>query len=148
MTRINCVPPEELTGPHLVAEYRELPRIFSSVFEHVEKDRTLNDVDQPAEYKMGKGHMKFFYDKLLWLSWRHVHIVNEMERRGYKPNFRENLRVTWSHIPSEYWNDWEPTEAAIAVSRARIADRLANPIAQQKRKALFDGQRHSAGAYA
>ncbi len=29
MTRINCVPVEELSGPHLVAEYRELPRVFA-----------------------------------------------------------------------------------------------------------------------
>ena len=28
MTRINCVPVEELHQKHLVAEYRELPRVF------------------------------------------------------------------------------------------------------------------------
>ena len=25
MTRINCIPVQELSAPHLVAEYRELP---------------------------------------------------------------------------------------------------------------------------
>ncbi|MBP7000765.1 pyrimidine dimer DNA glycosylase/endonuclease V [Amaricoccus sp.] len=31
MTRINVVPPEELSRAHLVAEYRELPRVFGMV---------------------------------------------------------------------------------------------------------------------
>ena len=29
MTRINCIPVEELSTPHLIAEYRELPRVFA-----------------------------------------------------------------------------------------------------------------------
>lgn len=29
MTRINCVPVRELGGKHLVAEYRELPRVYA-----------------------------------------------------------------------------------------------------------------------
>jgi deoxyribonuclease (pyrimidine dimer) len=31
MTRINVVPPRELTRQHLIAEYRELPRVFGLV---------------------------------------------------------------------------------------------------------------------
>ena len=31
MTRINCVPVEELTDKHLGAEYRELPRLFGQI---------------------------------------------------------------------------------------------------------------------
>lgn len=55
MTRINCVPVEELTDKHLLAEYRELPRIFNLA-------RAVEDA--PTEYVLGTGHMKFFYDKL------------------------------------------------------------------------------------
>jgi hypothetical protein len=29
MTRINCIPVEEPSAPHLVAEYRALPRVFA-----------------------------------------------------------------------------------------------------------------------
>lgn len=31
MTRINLIPPSELHYKHLVAEYRELPRVFGLV---------------------------------------------------------------------------------------------------------------------
>lgn len=31
MTRINLLPASELTDQHLIAEYRELPRIFTIV---------------------------------------------------------------------------------------------------------------------
>lgn len=124
MTRINCVPVEELTGKHLVAEYRELPRVFGLVRRHVAKGGVLSDIEIADEYLLGTGHVRFFYDKLLWLSWRHLYLVEEMERRGYKPNFTENLRVTFADIPSEYWNDWQPREQDLLLNRGRIKDRL------------------------
>lgn len=124
MTRINVVPVTELTDKHLVAEYRELPRIFGLVRRAVARGVKRDDIEAPDEYVLGKGHVKFFYDKLLWLSWRHVYLVNEMERRGFKPNFRENLRVSFRDIPTEWWNDYVPTDDARAINRKRIEDRL------------------------
>lgn len=133
MTRINVIDPQELVGKHLVAEYRELPRVFGSVRrfinrpEYVDSRAAHRDLRrrQPAEYVLGTGHVIFFYDKLLWLSRRHVQLVEEMVRRGYNPNFRENLRVAHSDIKgSWWWNDYEPTEEAREVNRSRIRERL------------------------
>lgn len=126
MTRINCVPVGELMGKHLVAEYRELPRVCGLVARHVAAGRSLADVQrrQPAVYTLGRGHVLFFYTRLLWLSWRHVHLVNEMGRRGYHAQFKENLRVSYANIPQEWWDDWEPDDAAMAINRARIEERL------------------------
>ena len=66
MTRINTVPVECLSDKHLLAEYRELPRIFTAVAKIYDSGNQL-PTDIPPNYKLGAGHVKFFYDKLLWL---------------------------------------------------------------------------------
>ena len=66
MTRINLVPPEELCDQHLLAEHRELTRIPNAVAKgkyHLK--------GQPAEYKLGEGHVRFFFNKLAFLKKRY-----------------------------------------------------------------------------
>jgi len=60
MTRINCIPVEELHNKHLLVEYRELPRVFTLAHNAIEKGRW----ESPAAYVLGAGHVKFFYNKL------------------------------------------------------------------------------------
>ena len=77
-------------------------------------------------YTLGAGHVKFFYDKLLFLRKRHEKIVVELLERNFKLSFPlggvgEHLRL--GHL--ELWNDYEPTAEALALNRARIAERLA-----------------------
>lgn len=122
MTRINCVPVQELSGPHLVAEYRELPRVFALA----QKACLRGPITQPAAYTLGKGHMLFFYTRLEYLAKRHAELVAEMKRRGYKPSFPGVTRSQFPDIPDAFWNDWQPTSAALALNRARIAERNAN----------------------
>lgn len=121
MTRINCIPVEELSGPHLVAEYRELPRIFALA----QKAYARGTFTQPDAYTLGKGHMLFFYTRLGYLSKRHGQLVQEMKRRGYKPSFSGVTRDQFPDIPDAYWADWQPTPEAIRLNRARIAERSA-----------------------
>ncbi len=67
MTRINLVPPEELCDQHLLAEHRELTRIPNAVAKgkyHLK--------GQPAEYKLGEGHVRFFFNKLAGFLWVYV----------------------------------------------------------------------------
>lgn len=124
MTRINCINVEELTDKHLVAEYRELPRVFNLVRRAIKRGETPKDHYWGEEYLLGEGHVRFFYTRLLWLSWRHVYLVNETVKRGYNPEFYENLRVTFRDIPTEWWGDWEPTTKDRRINRQRIHDRL------------------------
>lgn len=119
MTRINCVPVEELSGPHLVAEYRELPRVFALA----QKAAARGSFSQPNCYTLGKGHMLFFYTRLGYLARRHVALVNEMKRRNYKPSFAGVRREDFPAIPDHYWNDWTPTEEALSLNRQRIKER-------------------------
>ena len=43
MTRINCIPPAELSDKHLLAEFHELPRVFTHVLKGPATRRTAND---------------------------------------------------------------------------------------------------------
>lgn len=115
MTRINCVPVETLHDRHLLAEYRELPRIFK-LAKHVN--------DAPANYKMGTGHVKFFYDKLEFLYNRQVQLVNEMKVRGFKPQFEASGLLDFKDKKSNLWNNWKPSFDNMAINQARINERL------------------------
>ena len=119
MTRINCIPVEELSGPHLVAEYRELPRVFALAG----KAAARGDLTGPDCYTLGKGHMRFFYVRLDYLVRRHQALVAEMRRRGFQPRFDGVTRASFPDIPAHCWQDWTPTADAMALNRARIAER-------------------------
>lgn len=119
MTRINCVPVQELSGPHLVAEYRELPRVFALA----EKAAARGGASSPPTYTLGKGHILFFYRRLGYLARRHAELVHEMKQRGYKPSFQGVQRSGFPSIPDEYWGDWQPTAEAMHLNRERIKER-------------------------
>lgn len=123
MTRINCIPPQELTGPHLVAEYRELPRIFTLARAAIERGEKPDDPRNPRSYTLGKGHVRFFYPRLGFLVKRQKALIDEMLRREYQPSYRTAEHLI-ENIPALWCADWQPDEAAIALNKARIAERL------------------------
>ncbi|GLS32771.1 Pyrimidine dimer DNA glycosylase /DNA-(apurinic or apyrimidinic site) lyase [Mesorhizobium albiziae] len=130
MTRINCVPPSELSGPHLVAEYWELPRVFALARAAALRGESPADPCNPRFYTLGAGHIRFFYCRLGYLARRQASLVQEMLARGYRPAFVATAELM-AGIPQEWCEDWEPPAVAIAANRARIAERL---LQQQSRK--------------
>lgn len=74
VTRINVVPVEELSDQHLIAEYHELPRVFS---------RDINTLDAPEDYCLGKGHVKWAASHRIFVGHRYLEIVGEMRYRGF-----------------------------------------------------------------
>ncbi|MFT4091184.1 MAG: pyrimidine dimer DNA glycosylase/endonuclease V [Asticcacaulis sp.] len=122
MTRINCVPVTELSGPHLVAEYRELPRIFALVRAASERGETPDDPRNPRTYVLGKGHVRFFYPRLGYLATRQAQLIAEMLNRGYKPSFTDPSELL-TGIDASWCNDWLPDDQALSLNRARIAER-------------------------
>ena len=114
MTRINVVSVQELCDKHLLAEYRELPRVFRLA---------RNCPDAPKEYTLGTGHVKFFYDKLSFLARRFTELCTEGKVRGF--NIAYDTLPQWAEAsPAHLWNDYEPTPEALAINRARIAERI------------------------
>lgn len=116
MTRINLVPPSELCDQHLLAEHRELTRIPNQVAKG-----KFSLIGQPADYKLGEGHVRFFFDKLLFLQKRYQLLHEECLARGF------NVQNRWAeNLPTspELWRDYTPTDTALAANRARIAERM------------------------
>lgn len=116
MTRINLVPPTELCDKHLLAEYRELPRVFRLA---------RSCPDAPAHYVLGRGHVKFFYDRLSFLYNRFKLLVNECQARGFNIQYTEPKIDLGQLNDNTLWQDYIPTPEALALNRQRIADRIA-----------------------
>ena len=109
-----------------MAEHRELKRIPNVV----RKGRCRLD-KIPKEFSLGKGHVSFFYNKLGYLKNRYLELYNECRERGFNV---QSYISSWDGIPETLMNDYTPTEKDVVIVRERIADRLANPIAKQKKK--------------
>ena len=118
MTRINLVDPSELHSKHLLAEYREPPRVFKLVEAAEQRGAP---VKIPAEYVLGPGHVTFFYDKLTFLTLRFYAIVQECKKRGFNI---AHTRVPDVTVGAQWWRDYSPTPQALALNAARIKDRM------------------------
>lgn len=120
MTRINLIDVKYLTNKHLLSEWRELPRVFGDVQKRIEKGKEFNDV--PPTFRLNTGHVKFFYDKLTFLSLRHTLLVDELLSRGYKLNIVGNFDL--SLYPSSLCNDFSPSPNDVSISAQRLLERV------------------------
>ncbi|QNH71477.1 endonuclease V N-glycosylase UV repair enzyme [Rhizobium phage AF3] len=121
MTRINLIPPKQLHPKHLQGEYFELPRVFTAVKKAVDKNRKPEEFAHLAEYRMGAGHVQFFYTRLHFLEQRFKLLVHELFQRNVNIN---RFHLTDFHIPVEWFGQWTPSETEIEISRQRINARL------------------------
>ena len=94
MTRINCIPVEQLLDQHLFAEYREITRVASL-------QRSLPDY---GKYTMGTGHVKFFYNKGLYLADRCNALLLELAKRGFNVQVKQ-----YPKHGSSRDKQWSPT---------------------------------------
>ena len=121
MTRINIVEPSELTDQHLIAEYREIFMVGSSLQRSL-KSKNWNPKDIPIKFTLNTGHVKFFYDKGKYLSKRYDELRTEMKARGMTPDVtRIFKREQW---PEELWNDWMPLVEDYKIIRQRIQEKI------------------------
>ena len=123
MTRINVVPVQELTNQHLLAEYREITRLPSNLNKALNRKGKPFDLSEiPPEYVLGTGHVKFFFNKMLFLSKRFELLVNELIKRGYNINYTDS--TIFLQCDDTFKNDYIPTQEALEMNRQRINDRL------------------------
>lgn len=102
MTRINAnIDPIDLCDQHLLAEYREMVRIPNFVLGGViqlndkliygiKKQPKINFETIPDKFKLGPGHVKFFYTKIRFLHYRFLKIKLELNRRKIKNNITDS----------------------------------------------------------
>lgn len=127
MARVNVgTNPKYLSDQHLVAESVEITMITGGLRLHKYKIKGII----PGKFPMGKGHINFFKNKLLYLKRRLDEVNNEMRARGFKPGTHIDL----DEFPKELVNDWIPTMDDSKHIRERIADRLVNPLKAKRGK--------------
>ncbi len=116
MTRINVgIPPADLVNQHLIAEHREIKRIPNCIAKG-----KYNMEGIPDKFKLGTGHVKFFYNKLLYLKNRYTSLYNECIKRGFNV---QNYISAWDNVPQELMNDYEVEANDIIIIKKRIDER-------------------------
>jgi deoxyribonuclease (pyrimidine dimer) len=114
MVRVNLVKPELLSDQHLVAEYDEILMLTA----YIKKYPSLDQI--PVKYCLGKGHMRFFKDKLIYLKKRHEDLKIEMQKR----NFQTNKTINLTHFKKINKNDWQPKKEDYEIIKKRIIEKL------------------------
>ena len=122
MTRINLLSVSELSDQHLMAEYRELPRIVNAVI-----CGRLSGAGAPKNYVLGTGHVKFFADKIDFLYTRYTKIWDELIYRGFmlNPDFSPaNMAQKIKSASCDISNNYKFSDADILLSRDRIIEKV------------------------
>jgi len=117
MTRINLVEPKELTDQHLIAELKEINQLAGQFKKSLNGKHGIFGI--PESFRLGKGHVKFFYDKGLYLHKRFNDIRSEAIIRGFDVIAEFN-----NTFPYEYYNDWEPNSEDVSIVVERITQRI------------------------
>ncbi len=116
MVRINLIKPKYLADQHLIAEYNEILKLFGYVRKH--PDTHFNDI--PKSYKLGKGHILFFKNKLKYLKERFLEIKKEMKKRGFKRRKSIDLR----EFNKKLRNSWKPKKSDKEIIKKRLIKKI------------------------
>jgi deoxyribonuclease (pyrimidine dimer) len=112
--RINLIDPVKLCDQHLIAEYNEILMLLG----YIKKYPGLDNL--PKSYVLGKGHMRFFKDKLDYINKRHKTIKAEMKKRG----FQTNKGVDLSGFDPNSHGDWNPKTKDYKKIKARLIEKI------------------------
>ncbi len=112
MVRVNIINPKYLADQHLVAEYLEIMMLLSYVRKHPSVDMEK----MPKDYCLGKGHIIFFKNKVMYLKKRHGLLKKEMKRRG----FAARKTLEYKGIKKCLIKDWYATEKDKKIIRERL----------------------------
>lgn len=123
MTRINTIDPSDLTDEWLLAEWRELPRIPNSILSGKAK---IDFKKIPDHYRLGAGHVMFFYNKLNYLQKRHVMICKELDKRNIKrdPLVTVDLSSLDNVLRACLCKGWQPSQKDHNVNIERLQERF------------------------
>ncbi len=119
MVRVNLLDPRALADQHLVAEYDEILMLFGYVRRYpVARGTGARGI--PPSYRLGKGHILFFKDKLSYLKRRHELLKKEMRRRG----FVTRMTIDLHEYPKQLRNDWKPSRDDCDIIKKRLYEKL------------------------
>jgi deoxyribonuclease (pyrimidine dimer) len=116
MVRINLINPKYLADQHLIAEYNEILMLLG----YVRKNPKLTLSKIPLNYKLGKGHILFFKNKLRYLEKRFKLIKAEMRKR----RFSEKINFDLTPFDRELIKDWKPNEKDKKIIKKRLIHKI------------------------
>lgn len=117
MTRINAaIRPAELCDQMLLAEHREIKRIPNAV-----RNGRANIDNPPDTFTLGKGHVRFFYNKIWYLRARYRELHKECIKRGFDV---KSYHSCFHHIHLKLQGLWEPNKEHREMLKERINERL------------------------
>ena len=107
MTRINVgIEPEYLCDQHLVAEYRELPRLWFKE----------SKSKPPENFKLGAGHCLWCQQYQGMLYDRFTGIVKEMKYRGFN--------VSYPEAPAKAKDGKRPPQSQLDLAKPILIERI------------------------
>ena len=119
MTRINIIPPKELTDQHLIAEIHEINQLSGSYTRSLNSKNGIKSI--PSKFTLNTGHVTYFYNKGMYLHNRFNELKTEAINRGF--NIQANFQNAWQNTPENY-NDWTPDEDAFKIIKERITNKI------------------------
>lgn len=129
MTRINCIDAYHLTNKHLLAEYRELPRIFKSILDNLVQDKDVKRIEED-DYRLGEGHMTFFNNKLNFLVKRYDRIIAILKVRKFNlsDSYNSYVKKMIKELEEDrrthnLFKDWKPSLRDEAININRLIER-------------------------
>lgn len=122
MTRINAdIDPKALADQHLLAEYNEIGMFYSSLRRSIKSKNGIKNI--PAKFTLNKGHVSFFYNKLLFVEDRYDRIRKELSIRGFDLNpFR--IVCYPNEFPVDLYNNWHSSTEDEIIIKSRIYEKI------------------------
>ena len=125
MTRVNLVAPQQLTDQHLFAEYREITRLFVQVKNALDKYPAKTVLAKiPPTYRLGTGHVLFFYDKLAFIEKRYFLLKDEVLARGFNITPKDDIVDFRQVINARFYQDYTPNMDAVHLSIGRLIEKV------------------------
>lgn len=125
MTRINLVHVQDLADQHLFAEWREI-KMIPAKLKTLEKTKMGWQIMDgiPTRYTMSTGHVRFFYNKMLFLYDRYNLLTEELHKREFNIAEHNADEMFFGVVPEMQDAFWKPDVAEITINVDRIALRL------------------------
>lgn len=126
MTRVNIVPVKTLADQHLFAEWREIKMVPAALRRSLRTRHLAHIMKEISKsYTLNTGHVKFFFDKMKFLSSRYDKLTQELLLRKFNLSDKRTFNEYIEDLPSEcIQKEWSPTHAEKAINTERIMLRL------------------------
>lgn len=129
MTRINAnIDPADLIDQHLLAEYRELVRIPNAVLKKQLSGQRIDSAKLPQDFRLGSGHVLFFYNKNAFLHRRFLALKQELSKRGIVNQMDDAM---FTKLDAQYYQDIDDHE--LEAANRLVAERICERVADMKR---------------